>query len=149
MTEPDSPARHPEAAAGGGWELSQVLASLESFGLVHSAPLLPQRNPGRHVAGFGPAPSDYIGAPLTDVTRVTAAVREWASEPSRCRDESSPGTADLTDEPSDPAAHDAASVLLPPWLTVTPTAPHQISMLDRLYRLTRHPRTGRIRPHLR
>ncbi|MFC9872615.1 hypothetical protein [Nocardia salmonicida] len=124
-------------------ELASALADLESLGLIHSD-LLPQRDPGRHLAGFGPAPSGYIGAPAQELSRVAAAVREWATQPSRCRDESSPGIGDHHDKFDEPMPSGAASVLLPPWITITATAPQQHSVLDRLYRLPRTPRASRI-----
>ncbi|MFE6921465.1 hypothetical protein ACFVAV_10510 [Nocardia sp. NPDC057663] len=139
-----SPSIESASAQGeGSRELAELLESLEDLGLIHSDPL-PQRDPGRYLAGFGPAPTDYIGAPVPQLSRVAAAVREWASQPSRCRDESSPGTGDHDDRFDEPLPRAAASVLLPPWLAITTTAPQQHSMLARLYRLTRNPRAGRI-----
>ncbi|MEV6062332.1 hypothetical protein AB0L62_20200 [Nocardia asteroides] len=139
-TEPLAPSRSidPVRARGEGRrELAELLESLESLGLIHSDPL-PQRDPGCHLAGFGPAPADYIGAPAAEMSRVAAAVREWAAQSSRCRDELSPGTADFTaDEPLE-TLRDAASALLPPWLTVIPAVPQQDSLLSRMYRLARN-----------
>ncbi|MFE6920615.1 hypothetical protein ACFVAV_06175 [Nocardia sp. NPDC057663] len=144
-TEPPVPSRSIDplsARTEGRRELAELLESLESLGLIHSVPL-PQRDPGCHLAGFGPAPADYIGAPAAELSRVAAAVREWAAQPSRCRDESSPGTADFTaDEPLE-ALRDAASALVPPWLSVIPAATQQDSMMSRMYRLARHARFQR------
>ncbi|MGW6726000.1 hypothetical protein ACWF9G_08860 [Nocardia sp. NPDC055029] len=123
-------------------ELAEMLESLEGLGLIQSDPL-PQRDPGCHLAGFGPAPADYTGVPAAELSRVAAAVREWAAQPSRCRDESSPGTADFTADESLETLRDAASALLPPWLTITPAAPQQDSMMSRMYRLARHARFHR------
>ncbi|MBF6367577.1 hypothetical protein IU469_17870 [Nocardia puris] len=144
-TEPLTPPRSMDplhARGEGRRELAELLESLESLGLIHSDSL-PQRDPGCHLAGFGPVPADYIGAPVTEVSRVAAAVREWAAQPSRCRDESSPGTADFTADESLETLRDAASALLPPWLAITPAAPQQDSMMSRMYRLARHARFHR------
>ncbi|GEM34118.1 hypothetical protein NN3_51250 [Nocardia neocaledoniensis NBRC 108232] len=141
QTGPLAPPRSIEPASAhgeGGRELAELLESLESLGLIHSD-LLPQRDPGGHLAGFGPTPTNYIGAPVTELSQVAAAVREWASQPSRCRDESSPGTADLTDDESfESLSRGVSSASLPPWLPVTSISLQQDSMMGRMYRLARH-----------
>jgi len=135
MSHPTRPTPEPRY---GGSDLPQVLASLEHLGLIRSQPL-PQRSPGRYVSGFGSAPTVYIGASSTEVARVAAAVREWASQLSRCRDESAPGTGDLTDDESfESLSRGADSASLPPWLAVASIALQQDSMMGRMYRLARH-----------